>query len=334
MAELAFEYLLMALEASRGTAVDPPTHYLNMAGTVTPRQARYRPDESRGSLVAHYRSKTVRRWCELSAEGPLDNAVLPLLACMALDGSVSATTPGGGTNSRDWTFVPTITSDDVDAATVYWGDPNIQAFKAAYVMLDELRIRAGTDSTDGAMMSISGQGQFPSKDAPDSLPTQITGPLFVPGEMQLWIDTGSDAIGTTAVTGRFIATEITIPTGVTRKWHAAGAGATLNFTGIGRAKRAATLSLTLELPDMTQYDLFAGSSGDTTAKVRVRFNGPIIEGSLRHQVTFDIYGPLELDSWGEHAGTNRTIVLNVISEYDSTLGADFQLVVRNDRASL
>lgn len=333
MAELAFENLLMALESTRGTAVDPPTHYLNMAGTVTPRQARYRPDESRGSLVANYRSKTVRRWSELSAEGPLDNAVLPLLACMALDGSVTPTTPGGGTNSRDWAFVPTITADDIDAATLYWGDPNVQAFKAAYMMLDELRIRSSTDGTDGVTMAIAGQGQFPSKDAPDSLPSQITGPLFVPGEMQLWIDTSS-GIGTTPVTERFVSTDITIPTGVTRKWLASGAGASLNFTSTGRTKRAATLRLVLELPDTTEYDIFAGSSGDTTAKVRVRFNGPIIESALRHQVTFDIYGPLEFDSWGEHAGSNRTIALTVTSQYDSGLGADFQLVVRNDRSSL
>lgn len=336
MAEIPFERLLIGLETvARGTAVDPPTHWLLMVGTVTPMQERYIPDESRGSLIANYRSKTVRRWCELEASGPLDSYALPVLAHMAIDGSVTPSTPGGGTNSRLWAFVPTVTSDDIDSATVFWGDPNVREFKAPYVMLDELVITSDASTTDGATMEITGQGHFPTDDAPDSVPSSVESPLFAPGAMQLWIDTGTDGIGTTEITdGRLIGVTITIPTGVTRKWTAAGAGATLNFTKTGRGKRAATLQITLEVPDDDELTSFEGSSGDTIHKVRVRMNGPIIEGSLRHYVEFDIYGPLGEPEWGEHEGSNRTVTYTIASHYDSTLGADYRLAVQNDRASL
>lgn len=333
MAELAFESLLLALEATRGTAVDPPTHYLNMAGTITPKQGRYRPDESRGTLEANYRSKTVRRWSELAAEGPLDNLMLPVLGHMVIDGSVTPTTPGGGTLTRDWTLLPTITADDIKSATMWFGDPNVQSFQSKWMMLDELVITSDNAGMDGIRASVKGQGHFPVKDAPNSLPAQLIGPLFTPGESELWLDTSS-AIGTTAVAARFIATTITIPTGVTYKWHASGAGSTLNHTGTGRTKRFATLRMTFELLDSAQYDLFADSNGDTVVKARVRFNGPIIEGALRHQVTYDTYGPADMTGWGVHQQSNRTIELEIQSELDATLGASFQLVVRNNRAAL
>lgn len=332
MASIPFEYLLVALEATRGTAINPPTHYLNIAGKVTPRQSKYRPSESRGTIVEHYRSKTVRRWCEWEGEGPADTRTMVILGHMFVDGVVSPTIPGG-TLPRLWTFVPTVAADDIDSATFYWGDPNVQAFQAAYCMGDELKITADASSEDGVMVEVSGQGHFPAATAPLSVPAQLTPPMLAPSDMQLWIDTSS-AIGTTEITGRLVSTEITIPSGVTYKWLASGPSGGKNFQRTGRTKRHAELTMTLELLDLTQYNIFANNDGDTVAKVRVRFNGPVIETAFRHYIEFDIYGPLELADWGELEESNRTVEFSVISEYDSTLGADFALRVQNDSATI
>lgn len=328
--ELAFEYLLAALESTRGTAVDPPTHYLNMAGTITPANEKYRPKESRGTLAEFYRSLTVRKWSEWEAEGPADVYTLPVLLNSAVKPVTSPSTPSGATLARLWTFAPTMTADDLKAMTLYWGDPNIQVLRAAFSMVDEFTISGDAAGTDGVTVSASGQGLFPSKTAPASVPAQAVAPLLAPGDMQLWLDTSS-AIGTSAITGRVLSAEFKAPTGVSRKWWAAGPASSLGFSGIGRGPRHAEMKLVFEVPNMTQYDLFAV---DTVIKGRVRWNGPLIETGFYHYIQADIYGTFDAFSWGENESTNRTIEMTIQSEYNVAAGHDFQVLVQNDHATL
>jgi len=447
-AELAFEYLLAGIETAHGTPLANPTRYLNMAGVVTPRKSKYRPNESRGTLAEYYRSTDVRKWSEFEAEGGLDVYTLPLLlnaliaggidgtgatdaalttaltgdnndivytavtggglgnnisvqyinpsansspldidvvedaikVYLATDGSgvitttgdllkaaieahpvastmvtvadaaandgsgvvtamattylsggagADVTTPAGGTTSRLWTFAPTMNADDLDSLTMYWGDPNVQAFQADYAMIDEMTIAADAGGTDGVTVSISGQGRFPAKTAPGAVPAMLSAPLLMPSAMQLWIDTAT--IGSTALTGRVISAEATIPSGVVRKWLAAGPTGDLDFVTHGRGKRHAELKLALELPDLTQYDQWVAA---TVLKVRLRLNGSLIEGALYHYVELDIYGPMDGFDWGEFEGSNRTVELTIMSEYDSSAGYDFAVKVQNDRDAL
>jgi hypothetical protein len=93
--------------------------------------------------------------------------------------------------------------------------------------------------------------------------------------------------------------------------------------------------LMLELVDYTEYDIFALE--DTVAKVRVVHNGALIESvtpDYYHGFTFDTYGPLRLTDYGDLAGTNRTIGIEIHSQYDSTLGADWRIMVRNIQSAL
>lgn len=448
MAELAFEKLLIGIEATSGTPLANPTRYLNLTGVVTPRKEVYRPEESRGVLAEHLRSVDARKFCEFEGEGPLDIYVLPtllnahtkggidgsgatdaeldvdptgannaitytavdggsagnsisieyvnpnansspldvdvdgkaiivylatsgagaittigdditaaiaahpvastlvtaadtagndgsgLVTAMArayLTGGAGAdiTTPAGATNSRLWPFTPNMTADDLDSLTIFWGDPNAQEFRAAYCQLDELTISADASGTDGVTISLSGQGQFPSKTAPGAVPDMLNGPLMLPTDMQLWVDTAT--IGSTAVTGRVVSAEITIPSGVTRKWVAAGPASTLGFSNIGRGKRHAELKLVLELPDMTQYDQWVAR---TSLMTRLRINGPLIEAGFYHYLEMDIYGPMDTLDWGEHEGTNRTIEVTILSEYNATAGYDWCLRIQSDRDAL
>ena len=455
MSELAFEYLLAALESVRGTPETAPTHYLNLAGTIAPKKERYRPAYSDGTLAEYRRSVDIRRWCEWEAEGALDVYTLPLilntLVAGGIDGSgataatltvdpdginnaldytainggprgnhiyvayidpqahnsplnvdvenggikvylatgpsgditttaddikaaiaahpVASTlvtvadsggddgsgvvtampgaylsggigadvvTPPDGVLTRLWTFEPTMTADDLDALTLWWGDPNVQVLRSGFCMPDELTISADASGTDGVTLSLSGQGLFPTKTAPVAVPAQLKAPLLTPGAMELWIDTTS-AIGTTPITGRLVSAEVTIPLGGTRKWLAQGPSGDLGFSKLGRGKRHVELSLTLELPDVTQYDLWVA---ETVLKTRVRFNGPLIESvgagptDYYHFVEVDIYGPFDALDWGEHEGTNRTIELTTLSEYDDAAGYDWRVRVQSNRGTL
>jgi len=455
MAEIAFQRLLVALEATAGTPVNPPTRYLNMVGTVTPRKARYRPDESRGVLAEYFRSADMRKWSEWEAEGPLDVYTLPLLlntlVAGGIDGSgatdaemttsltganndivwtavdggpqgnaisiqyinpaansspldvdvagsgkaikiylatdvggaitstaddlkaavaahpvasllvagvdaggddgsgvvtamaatyltggagADVTQPPSAVLSHIWTFIPTMNADDLQAMTLYWGDPNVQAFQAAYCMPDEVTVTADASGTDGVTLSLSGQGQFPAKTAPSSDPAMLAAPMLLPTAMQLWID--AVTIGTTPVTGRVVSAEVTLPSGVTRKWLAAGPTSTLGFSAVGRGKRHMEMKLVLELPDMTQYDQWEAG---TSLKTRLRLNGPAIEtvaGPLTyyHYSEFDIYGPVDGLDWGENEGSNRTVELTILSEYDTTAEYDWCWRVQTDRNAL
>lgn len=446
--EIPFEALLLAIESVRGTAEASPTHYLNLAGTVTPRKDRYRPDEGRGVLAEYHRSADIRKFSEWEAEGVLDPYVLPILLNAVVAGGIDGsgataaslttaltgdnndivftavtgggvgntisveyidpdaasqslginvdgraiqvylatdaskvitttgvllktaiaahpvastlvtaadatdndgsgvvtamgatylsggtgsevTTPDGATLSRLWTFTPSMRADDLEALTLWWGDPNVQVFRAGFCMPDELTITADASGTDAVTLSISGQGLFPSKVSDPVLPDVLQGPIIVPMDMQLWIDTAT--IGSTAVTARLVSAEITVPSGISRKWVAAGAASERAFSLIGRGRRHAELKLVLELPDMTEYDQWAAA---TTLKTRIRLNGSLIETGFYHYVEMDIYGPMDGMDWGENEESNRTVEVTILSEYDESAGYDFCFRIQNDRDSL
>lgn len=407
MAEITFEVLALGLETAAGTRINP-THYMNAVGTLSNRFSVYAPDEQRGTFVAGYRSTVTRRWGEFSGEGPLDNYLLPVLLQMVAKGGVtSPTTPGGGTNSRLWTFVPTLNENDLKTATIYWGDANVQVLEGTYGHIQEMTISNDASSADGARMSITGMTQNPTyrslaitgitaADPPvvttsaahgladgavvyiedvggmtevndifftvdsasgstfellgidgtgytaytsggtarvvaPAFPAFLESPLFIGQNMQVWLDSGGDAIGTTAINGRVVSAEHVLPVNYVQKYLANGPASDGSFYRLGRNKRRMTTRVTMELLDLDQYTLFAE---DTSVKLRVRHNGPLIEGSLYHYVEVDTYGPLRMTDWGELESVNRTISFEIMSEYDSDLGADFRIAVQNDRASL
>lgn len=331
MAEIPFEKLAVALEATRGTAIAAPTHLLNLVGTLRPMQTKYRPNDSTGTLAEYNRSLTTRKWGEFEAEGALDVYTLPVLLNAIVKPLTSPSTPVGATNARLWSFVPTMTSDDLKTLTTWWGDPNIQMLRAAFAAIDELTITNDATSEDeGATMSVSGRTSAVSQVSTPSIPASLNAPLVVGSWMQVWLDTSS-AIGTTAVTGRVLSAEHTFPTGITYKYLAEGTSASMSYSALGRNKRHITTTIRMELPDMVQYTLFENG---TTVKARVRHNGPLIETGFYSYVEVDTYGPIDAIDWGEYEGSNRTIELTIESQVDSTLGADFRIAVQNDRTTL
>lgn len=327
MAEIAFEALAVALESTRGTAITNPTHYLNMAGMITPQQEKYRPDESRGVLAAATRSKTVKRWAEWEGEGPLDVRTLPLLLSQCVATTPSATLTETGVYL--WTYTRTMTADSIKSGTYWWGDPNVQVFRGAYGFADEIVIAADATGNDGATMSASGRTQFPTTVSAPTYPSYLTPPMIAPADMQVWLDTSS-AIGTTAITGRVLSAELTISSGVTYKWLASGPSGGLNYQLTGREKTSPVCKLVMELPDVTQYNLYANSSGDTTIKARVRLNGPLAGATAYYFVEWDIYGPFDALSWGDNEGSNRTIELEITGEYQSAISSDLIVRVQNN----
>lgn len=337
MAEIPFEYLGLALEATRGTAIAAPTHQMNVAGVLKPFITNYRPREARGTLAMNYRVKPTRKGCEWSAEGDADVNYLPVWLNMAMDAVTSPTTPGGATLSRLWTHTRNLTADDLKSATLFALDPNLASvLQAPFCMVDELVIENDATGEGVATLSVKGKGGFPTKLATPAQPASIAGDTLPGQMMQLWVDTAS-AIGTTAISGRLLKAKHTFATGVTYKYADAGPTASLAFTRAGRLPTVGVKTeLEFELLDFTQYDQWAAG---TTLKVRVRHNGALIETTAGpvnwyNYLEVDQYGPWDELDWGENEGSNRTVRLVINSQYDATLASDVNVKVQSARTTL
>ena len=164
-----------------------------------------------------------------------------------------------------------------------------------------------------------------------TFPSILSAPLISGSAMQMWLDTGASAIGTTEITGRLISAEHVIPTAYGYKYLAVGPTGSKTYTRTGRGKRSMTTRVTLELTDLEQYQLFVDG---TVVKLRIRHNGDLIETGFYHYVEVDSYGPLTFTDWGELESVNRVLTLEVQTQYDATLGADWSVKVQNDRATL
>lgn len=337
-AEIPFEFLAFALEGAgtKGTPVTPPTHFTNLQGVITPTIDIAMADEARGTLEASYREKVVRRGSTWKGTGPLDLNVLPALLTIFSKNVTSPSTPSGATLTRDWTHVPSITSDDLRSFTGYWGDPNETVFQTAYTMGETLVITADASGTDLTMIEASGWGRFPvDLGSPPTAPSQSTSGLLAPANMQAWADTTS-AIGTTALAAGLIRAKHTIPTGAVAKWFARGLDDVLSFTKHGRKKRRITTEIEVELEDLV---LWTAYKNGVPIKLRVQHLGPFIEtvtGPIDYYsyLVVDTYGLIRDWAWGDMEGANRTASFSVQSTVDTTLGASWQIKVRNGKATL
>lgn len=329
--EIVFERLDVALETTRGTLVTPPTHRLYMEGTMDPVMDYYEDETGVGYLAGLNRSEPVHSSVTLSASGAMDVDTLPVLCNMALVPLTSPSTPGGATNTRLWAFVRAMTADSIKAATWYWGDPNSKYYQSAYGMITELRLSADATGTDGAMQEFDAIGNtITPLGAVPTLPTNGLGVLLVGSKMQVWIDTSS-AIGTTAITGRFMGFDATIPTGVVPKYVATGPTGGVTYSLIGRERTIPEMTLRMDKVDEVQFNNILNAD---TLKVRVRVNGALIEGALYNYVEVDMYGKPRFGSWTDNAGTNRALEFTIRSQYDATLGSDCRVAVQNDNTTL
>lgn len=311
-----FEQFALALETvgSFGTAVTPPTDHIQGEGMITATRTRVRGRQQRGTLAEYGRSKVVRKGAEWDASLDLDAYTLPVFLAMGVKNVTSPTTPTDAVAARLWTYARSLTADQLRAATMFWGDPNIQMFRSTYAMLEELTITSDAGSEDLSQLELAGFAQYPTKVSAPSMPALTQGDLIAPGDLQVWIDTSS-AIGTTAITGKVVSATHKLTNNLSQKYLAQGPGNTRNYVRHGRGPLHMETTVVFEVDGTTQYDQW---DAETALKVRVRHNGPLIETQnstdFYNYVQVDTYGAWDEMSWGDHEGTNRTIELTVSSE--------------------
>jgi hypothetical protein len=83
--------------------------------------------------------------------------------------------------------------------------------------------------------------------------------------------------------------------------------------------------------DQDQYDLYQDG---TTVKMRVRYNGGLIESGFYYFAEFDIRGKLSAMKWGELAGANRTMEFSILGEKDTEIASDLRMRIQTDTTAL
>lgn len=250
-----------------------------------------------------------------------------------LIGAGVITTPTNGILTRLHTHKPSISTDAIKTATMFFGDPNVQIWRSVFGFANQFTISADASGTDGATMSISGMANPPVEVAAPTFPAQVIGGILTPNAMQVWMDTSS-AIGTTAITGRVVSADFTLNNNIAAKYVATGPTGTTTYTRIGRGRPDASSTVQMEVVDTAQMDLLLAA---TEVKMRVRLNGNLIESVTPDYYAYtewDVFGALKFAGWGDLEGTNRTATFRVDTIYDATLGADFAVRVQNSSATI
>lgn len=244
------------------------------------------------------------------------------------------------TLAKYWDFARVINADTIKTSTFYWGDPNQRMFQAAFGVLDSLTFGGDASGTDGSTMSVSGHGNFPTDLAAPAIPAAVLSPLIIPGKMQIWLDSYNDANATTGwggteVTGRIVSATHTLQSGATYKFVSTGPAGTITYTRIGRQRTHPETKFVVEFVDQNEWTKYKDHD---VVRAKVRHNGPKIETvsstDFYNFVEVYAYGKLDLDSWGELEGTNRTLEFTIQHEVEPLWNTDLRVGVQSTRSAL
>ena len=313
----------------------PATRQLPYRGALVIDPARTLPDVDLGSLdprIAPFNGATqyTGTW-----EGPLayNDAQIPWAT--TLKGGV---TPTGGGAAKTWTFqAASLTADDFEYLTDYWGDDQTtdeQIFGSEVV--NQLQLSFGEDlgawQLNADLLAARGRiGEGPTGGISiDSSPNWVYG-----ADTEVFLDTVYTAIGTTKLTDAIHGLTLTVSNNLDQKRFANGSNTRFQLAGYGRGEREITLEFVLAKTTATIAE--AATLDDSPVPnryIEVRTTSPeIITGSTPFSQSIRLPMWLMSRSDGEIGG-NSTITLTYRAFLDSDLGYAIRVVLVNEQATL
>lgn len=320
----ALRRIQVGLETVRGTSV-AATKVLLGNLTMTPKLELYEPtDEDRNSLALLHRSTIVGQGCDMQYKGSATFEQLINFLAMTMKGGVTATTPGGGTLTRDWEYAPSLTAANTqDGFTVEYGDDQ-QEYESAFVVGKQLLLDYDMHSVVGLTADLA--GYYPAK-------STFTGALVAPTvedivgkKTTVAVDTTWAGLGGTAKATLMLNGKVTIPSGIAFPAYADGS---LNFSTTQEDKRALEVDLLLQhgADGETQYDNYAAR---TITFVRLETLGTLIEGALYKRLQIDMaLRWTEPPEMFELESGLTAIRFKGKTVKDPTSGSDYRVGVRN-----
>lgn len=318
-----FTSVRAAIEATRGTGVNPTRILENTEFGHTPSLRTIRPKERRGSYFAYYRAAAGREMHNARMGGNLSFNQLAWLGNMFVKG---VTTGTGGGADKTYAFTPSSTTDDLKSFTLEFGyDTTLSAsqpgLRLVYVVGDQLTLTFDKASDEGvtfaaemhspkAMSQISAFG---------GSPTALTTTAMTPVQTTVFIDAAT--IGSTA--DNYVAKAEFV---LTHDWTDLD---TLNGTTAAQdtfrvGARDWVLTLTRYFINDNELDRYVDKA---ERKIRIRNTGPALGGS-NYSATLDLYGVLDSDGYSVASVDGLMMeTLKYVPFYDTTATTDHSLTV-------
>jgi hypothetical protein len=313
----------------------PATRQLPYRGALVIDPARTDPDVDVGSLdpiLAPYAgaSEYTGTW-----EGPLayNDAQIPW--AMTLKGGV---TPTGGGAAKTWTIqAASLTADDFEYVTDYWGDDQTtDEIIFGSEVINQLELSFGDDLSAFQVNADLIGGRARIGEGPTGGINIDADPNWVYGaDTEVYLDSAFGSIGTTRIVDAIHGLTFTVNNNLDQKRFANGSNTRFQLAGYGRGAREITLELVLAKTTATIAE--AATLDDTPVPSRfieIKTTSPeIITGSTPFSQS--IRAPMRLMSRSDgEIGGNSTITLTYRGFYSSDLAYAIRVVVVNEQATL
>lgn len=263
-----------------------------------------------------------KEWVEagLSGRATYTEIIYPLSSVI---GTAVITTPGGGTNSRKWTFVPSTTADDVPKTFTVEHGSSVRADKFTYGIVTELGISFSREAIElsGSMMGRA----ITDSIAMTGSPTLLALVPVLPSEVSVYIDGLAVNLGTTKLL-RVLSADFNIGSRYGPVWvlDAANQG----YVAMVETEPDLTLNLTVEA-DAAGMALLPLMRLGTTQFIRVEAVGVIAEAAIPYKLTLDFAGKVtDTGGFSDEDGV-YAIEWNFVGVHDNTWGKAVEIGVTN-----
>ena len=234
--------------------------------TITPVEEAEQVNEMRGTLQPGYRAHVRSKMGEASLTGLLEIDDFPYWLA-SLGGPKTGTTDAAGTFTYSWD-APTEDSDTEDAASfTLMKTDRTDTYSLLGAVVNELTVSG--ESGGPITLDIGFMGKSVTTDVSASLSTRVTTPAM--GHMgQLWIDPGSDSMGTTEIANQAYTFEWNVNANRKMLTHLGN----LNPSGYREGEWEGSLSLAIEAStDSLPYlnSIIAATNAAVEKNVRLKF---------------------------------------------------------------
>ncbi|MDY7102117.1 MAG: hypothetical protein S0880_13100 [Actinomycetota bacterium] len=316
----------IGVESTSGTAVtcDKRLQALSIAPSINPEVAMFGPAGEKFSTVQALNAEWVT--AQLSGQPTFTEIVYPLSSAMS---AAAITTPGGGTDAREWAFEidPTALSTP-ETFTVESGD-SVRAHRFAYGIVDSLNLefsRRNGVSLGGSMLAQA----IDDGVTLESSPTAIDLVPVLGSQLDVYVDDASGDLGTTKLTRNFRA-RLNIGNRFGAIWPMDSSKG--SFAATVELKPTVTLELQVEA-DSDGMGFLSTMRTGATKFVRIAAVGAEIETDQDYEMRFDFAGKVSGAGNFEDADGVWAMNWTFDAVHDADWGAALQALVRNDLTAL
>lgn len=321
-----------AIELTRGTDLASTRKvYAQFTPSVVRPLSPFR--NTTGTFQGRRRASYGRTKVSLSANDEATYQDLPWWMLLMLKGGVTGVTDGGTPAAYTYTFVPTITSDDLSSITLELGDSG-NPYQTSQVMVNSwtLRMDADNDAEPAWMLDLELIGRdWATTTFTAALSDRTTEPILARGT-KLYIDAAGGTIGTTQKTGSLISCSITGNNNLTYKAFAEDT-TYVAANKVGRGEQTFDAQFTFEFDTDTEFALYRNAVAQQRLIRLEQSGGTAIHTTVFPRMRLDMYG--FWSSWSRSTRVNNLVcTFGFMGFYDSTAARTFSSAIVNSSATL